>query len=209
MTSAIAPNQSPRLQVESLACAHGGPYDLTLAAGECVAVGGRSGSGKSVLLRMIADLDPHTGEVRLDGRACSSWPAPTWRRHVVYHAAEPAWWAPTAREHFGADGCSRVEALLPRLDLDPALLDADITRLSTGERQRLALIRSLARSPRVLLLDEPTSALDHAGTSAVERLLAECVGLGLSVLWVTHTPEQAVRIGHRHVEIRERRLHAS
>ncbi len=58
-----------------------GPVDLTLAAGECVALSGPSGAGKSLLLRAIADLDPSDGEVSLDGTAREAIPAPAWRRH--------------------------------------------------------------------------------------------------------------------------------
>jgi ABC-type iron transport system FetAB ATPase subunit len=199
---------APRLQVDALTSPHGGPFDLSVEPGECVAVVGRSGSGKSVLLRLIADLDPHQGEVRLDGRACSSHAAPQWRRQVVYQAAEPAWWADTARAHFPKTSAVEIEALLPVVGLDPVLLDSDITRLSTGERQRMALMRSLACEPRVLLLDEPTAALDQASTLMVESLLAARVAAGLSVIWVTHSREQALRVGHRVLEVRAKRIEA-
>lgn len=199
-------NGGPRLRVDALASPHGGPFELSLGAGECIAVVGRSGSGKSVLLRLIADLDPHTGEVWLEGVARSSCPAPQWRRQVVYQAAEPAWWAATARAHFAPDSLPLIESSLTALGLDLVLLDVDITRLSTGERQRMALVRSLACAPRVLLLDEPTAALDHASTLAVEAVIAARIGAGLSVLFVTHSREQAGRVAHRVLEVRERRM---
>jgi len=72
-----------------------------------------------------------------------------------------------------------------------------ITRLSTGERLRLALIRALMVRPKVLLLDEPTAALDPASVAAVESLIAARIQSGLAVLWVTHDAEQAKRIAHR------------
>lgn len=200
---------APLLEVDGLVSQHGGPFELSVRHGECVAVVGRSGSGKSVLLRMIADLDPHQGEVWLGGRARSTWPAPAWRRQVVFQAAEPFWWARTAREHFSTLDLPPVESLLPELGLAPALLDSEVTRLSTGERQRMALLRSLARRPRVLLLDEPTAALDQASTLAVEALLAARMQAGLSVLLVTHSREQAVRVGRRLLEVRDHRIHAA
>jgi ABC-type iron transport system FetAB ATPase subunit len=203
------PDGPPRLRVEGLVSPHGGPYSLAVDHGECVAVIGRSGSGKSVLLRLIADLDPHEGEVLLDGRARSSWPAPHWRGQVVYQPAEPAWWATTARAHFGRATASAIDPLMEGLGLGAELLDADITRLSTGERQRMALVRSLACEPQVLLLDEPTAALDHASTLALEALLADRVRAGLSVVLVTHSREQAERAGHRLLEVRERQVHAA
>jgi ABC transporter len=72
-----------------------------------------------------------------------------------------------------------------------------ISRLSTGERLRLALIRALVVRPKVLLLDEPTAALDPASVAAVESLITTQVRAGLAVLWVTHDAEQAKRIAHR------------
>ncbi|MDB5850418.1 MAG: hypothetical protein JWP29_4170 [Rhodoferax sp.] len=191
-----------------LRCDHGGPYRLDIQAGECVAVVGRSGSGKSVLLRLIADLDPHEGEVALHGRLRSTWAAPEWRAQVVYQAAEPAWWAATAGEHMNGATAEVLAPWLARLGLDAELLDADVTRLSTGERQRMALVRSLSRQPRVLLLDEPTASLDAASALAVEQLVAEKMQRdGLVVVLVTHAREQADRLGHRVLQVRDRGLH--
>ena len=62
------------------------PVSLEVADGECVSVQGPSGSGKSLLLRAIADLDLNEGQAFLDGRPRASMPAPEWRRQVVYLA---------------------------------------------------------------------------------------------------------------------------
>ena len=75
------------LELRALQRLHVGPISLELATGRCAAIEGRSGSGKSVLLRTIADLDPHEGDAALDGEACSQMPAPLWRRRVTYVAA--------------------------------------------------------------------------------------------------------------------------
>src|SRR5690348_5206128 len=71
-----------------------------LGSGECIALQGASGSGKTVLMRAIADLDPNEGTIKLDGVLRESVPAPAWRRQVTYLAAEPGWWADTVQEHF-------------------------------------------------------------------------------------------------------------
>jgi len=78
-----------------------------------------------------------------------------------------------------------------------------IARLSTGERLRLALIRALMVRPKVLLVDEPTAALDPASVAAVESLITTRLSAGLAVLWVTHDTEQAKRIGHRLLVVKD------
>lgn len=203
------PADTPRLRLCGLRSRLAGPFDLTLSTGECVAVTGPSGAGKSLLLRMIADLDPNDGQVWLDGRERHTWPAPAWRKRVVYNAAEAGWWAERVAAHFPGPALDATRTLAPRLGLDPALVDAVVTRLSTGERQRLALLRALAGTPPVLLLDEPTGALDEASTARVEALLAERLAAGTAILMVTHSPAQAARLGQRRLRLDDRRLVAA
>jgi ABC-type multidrug transport system ATPase subunit len=175
---------------------HIGPLDLTVEPGTCVAVMGPSGAGKSVLLRMIADLDPHEGEVTLDGVRCAAMPAPQWRRHVTYVPADSGWWAPTVAEHF--DASIDLPALLPTLGIAADAGSWAVSRLSTGERQRLALLRALRPETRVLLLDEPTSGLDQVSVERIESLLRERMQGGLGILMVTHDVVQAERLAsHR------------
>lgn len=195
---------APRLRLAGLHSALAGPFDLQVAAGECVAVTGPSGSGKSLFLRMVADLDPNEGQVWLDGRERSSFSGPEWRRHVAYAAAEPGWWGEMVAMHFTDLGAAK--ALAARLGLLPAMLDGPVLRLSTGERQRLALVRTFVTGPPVLLLDEPTGALDAGSVGQVEALLGERLALGAAILLVTHDAALARRIGHRHLLMHERHL---
>ncbi|MBI3512692.1 MAG: ATP-binding cassette domain-containing protein [Proteobacteria bacterium] len=194
------------LVVERLQRLGFGPFELTLAPGECVGIAGPSGAGKSVFLRMIADLDPHDGTARLADAAREAMPAPAWRRLVTYLPAESGWWAETVGAHM--TDSVRARALLPALLLPDDVLSWPVTRLSTGERQRLALIRALIQEPRVLLLDEPTSALDPAATAAVETLLRQALARGTSLILVSHDAHQTARLGRRQLAMAAGQLHA-
>jgi phosphate-transporting ATPase len=163
--------------------------------GECVSLQGPSGAGKSLLLRAIADLDPNEGTVKLDGMLREAVPAPRWRSQVTYVAAEPGWWCDTVREHFTQ--WDQAMPLVERLGLPPDCGTWNIPRLSTGEKQRLGLVRALMLQSRVLLLDEPTSALDATSTATVEAIVAERVSAGTGVLWSTHDGAQALRVASR------------
>ncbi|WP_197094593.1 ABC transporter ATP-binding protein [Microvirga massiliensis] len=194
----------PRLEARALRRLHVGPTDLTIERGTCVSIAGQSGSGKSVLLRMIADLDPHDGDAFLDGRACSRMPAPAWRHRVTYVAAESGWWDESVGVHFAAG--TDFATLLPSVGLPAEASGWPVARLSTGERQRLALLRALGPDNRVLLLDEPTSGLDEASVALVEAVLRERLARGTAILLVTHDPDQAARMASRHLELRDGRL---
>jgi ABC-type multidrug transport system ATPase subunit len=180
------------LVIEQLRRPGFGPYDLVLEGGACCVVTGPSGAGKSVLLRMIADLDPSEGTVTLDGTRREALPAPAWRRRVTYLPAESGWWADTVDEHFPAT--DDIDAGLEALRLPRDAPAWPVARLSTGERQRLALLRALVQEPRVLLLDEPTSALDEETTRAVEAVLRERLERGAIMLLVSHAAAQAERM---------------
>ena len=168
------------------------PVSLQLENGTCIAIHGRSGSGKSLMLRAIADLDPCQGCVTLDGRASSDMPAPAWRRLVTYVAAQSGWWAETVGEHFEEPDIAAV--YLVRLGLDDDAINWPVSRLSTGELQRLSILRAIIQTPRVLLLDEPTSALDPEATALVEGILHEKLSDGCSIIMVTHDAAQARRM---------------
>lgn len=193
-----------RLRLEGLRSPLAGPFDLSVAAGACVAVTGESGSGKSLFLRLVADLDPGAGEAWLDGQARSAMPAPRWRRQVAYLPADSGWWDERVAAHFSDLAAAR--ALAARLGLKPELLDGPVLRLSTGERQRLALARAMLAAPPVLLLDEPTGALDAASVGLVEALLRERMADGAAILMVTHDSTQPGRLGARHLAMTGGRL---
>lgn len=167
---------------------------FTLGAAESKTVTGASGSGKSQLLRAIADLDPNFGEVFLGDKERASFQANEWRMQVQYVAAESGWWDEAVAAHF--DDLNAASQLLPKVRLPEDCLSWMVRRLSSGEKQRLALVRALILKPRVLLLDEPTSALDEFTSEAVENLLLDYCSQGASLLIVSHDAEQAAKFSN-------------
>jgi len=182
-----------------------GPIDFTVACGTCVTMSGQSGSGKSVLLRMIADLDPHEGDAWLDDRSRSSMDAHLWRRAVGYVPAESGWWSDRVCDHFSA--LDVAKAMAPAIGLPVPLFDVAVARLSTGEKQRMALLRAISVSPTILLLDEPCSALDETTTLKVENLLNTMISKGLGLVIVSHNEAQVQRMGHRKFHMLAGQLH--
>lgn len=184
------------------------PLSFQVESGACLAVEGPSGSGKTCLLRAIADLDPAMGQVFLDGAERGEMSAQAWRRSVRYCAAEPAWWTDTPRPAFHAGHArtgkindNKLLRLLERLGLSAAHLDRSIHVLSTGERQRLALVRSVLDDPRVLLLDEPTAALDSASAALVEELLKYLLLSGCCILLASHDLALIDRLSHARLQL--------
>ena len=191
------------LRIENLKRAGVSADGITVAAGSCVALHGASGSGKTLLLRAIADLDEAEGEVWLDQQARSGMSGPQWRRQVSYVAAESHWWGRLVREHAKAWGVPDLQ----RLGFGPEVLDWEVQRLSSGERQRLAIARVLAGAPSALLLDEPTANLDQTNAQRVEQLIeAWRRDSNGCVVWVSHDPAQRARVADAQFEIQDGRV---
>ncbi len=191
------------LQVRDLCRPMLGPLSLGVDAGECVCISGPSGAGKSQLLRAIADLDPHDGEVLLGGQPASSIKPYRWRARVGLLPPESHWWLPTAGGHFpGGTPVAPAELGLPE-----DIMDQPVERLSSGEKQRLALLRLLANRPQVLLLDEPTANLDPANTERAERVINRFRESGsAAVIWISHDPAQVASLGCRALRLADGRL---
>ena len=194
----------PRLRVDNLCLHDVGPFNLEVENGACIGLSGPSGSGKSLFLRAIADLEVHTGSVYMDGKEQAQIPAPDWRRQVGLLPAESMWWFDTVGEHFSSvDDASNLK----RLGFDSDVWGWPVSRLSSGERQRLALVRLLENRPRLLLLDEPTANLDEGNTQRVETLIHDYrFESGAAVLWVGHQKAQLERIADRIIGLSAGRL---
>lgn len=191
------------LSIRDLSAAAIRAESLDVAKGEAVVLTGPSGSGKSRLLRAIADLDPNEGQVTLGGRPREAFTPPEWRRAVGFVPAESGWWADTVRAHMPEGDAA---ALIEELGLPAGALDWDVPRLSTGEKHRLAIARALLTEPRFLMLDEPSAALDREATGALEALIAKRKAAGLGLLIVTHDGAQAGRLADRRRRVADGRL---
>lgn len=198
-----ADSRTGALRLDGLQVGQIAPIALDIAPGEILCLSGPSGAGKSRILRAIADLDEHQGGVWLGQVAQSAIRAHCWRGWVMLIPAESPWWADQVGEHFGAIAPEQ----LPALGLDPQALTWQVSRLSSGEKQRLALLRARSRGPRALLLDEPTANLDPDMTLHTEAWLVTWIReQRLPVLWVSHDREQIRRVADRHYHIRDNGL---
>lgn len=168
-------------------------FSLKVAPGETLLIQGKSGCGKTTLLRLMAWLEePGGGELYCDGRSYSDYYPPDLRRQVSLVAQTPVMMEGSTWRNMtlGLDEPVSEEALflwMDRFDLDRSLLKRQAESLSVGQQQRAAVIRNLLIKPKVLLLDEPTSGLDPESTeifiSAIKRV---CQEDGLTLVWNSH-----------------------
>jgi len=182
---------------------HFGPLNLSIRQGEHVVLLGRSGSGKSLLLEMISGfLLPRKGHIFLDGEDISGIPANKRPIGLVFqHAALFPHMSVYGNLAYPlhASGMSKarivreIESLAEKFSIGH-LLERNPTSLSGGEIQRVSIARTLARKPKVLLLDEPLSALDVQLRDDVRQLLRNLTSEDLTILHVTHDPEEALRL---------------
>jgi ABC-2 type transport system ATP-binding protein len=172
-------------------------FSLRVGAGEAVVVRGGNGAGKSTLLRCVAGLHPAAAGTVWVGDRAADETSPHFRRMVAALLDDGAWYPSlTVGEH--VELVRRVNQPVTRpwweagelvdlLGLAP-VADDPPTRLSSGQRQRLALAMTFARPSGLLLLDEPERHLDAAGRATVAALVGEYVGAGGAALVTTHDP---------------------
>ena len=188
---------------------------IQVSAGEILAVVGPSGAGKSSFLRLLNRLDEPTSGTVLLGSVDYRSIAPQELRRRVGMVMQTAFLFPgtiAANIAFGPRqrgetmAPAQIASLLERVGL-PGFADRDIGNLSGGEAQRVALARTLANSPEVLLLDEPTSALDQSSVREVEELVLGIIReRRMACVIVTHNREQAARLANRTMVMEAGRL---
>ena len=197
--------QPPAIQIDNLTVSYDGKtilsdFSLRLESGQKVTLSGRSGSGKSTVLRCILGfIIPNEGVIYINGEQLTSssvWPL---RRKMAYVAQEPLLGSGSVHEilerpfNYRAntkkrDNLSRIPELFTKFMLPNELINKDIELLSGGEKQRVAIISAELLDRRILLLDEASSALDKVSKQAVNEFF--CARQDLSVLSISHEPEQ-------------------
>lgn len=192
---------NPLLIIEQVGIAPLKAFSTKVSSQTCVVLCGPSGCGKSRLLYALADMLPHEGAVKLAGIDCLQLSPAQWRSQVMLVPNRIEWWFETAAEHFLTQPS---EADLTSLGLTVEQLTTPITQLSTGQKQRLGLLRAILRKPRVLLLDEPTANLDAENTLAVEAFVKRWLVQGeQSVIWCSHDEAQILRIADQRWQVEQ------
>ncbi len=196
------------LKLEALKIPGLAAVDMTVASGDCVGLTGVSGSGKTRLLRSVADLDEHGGHVYIDDAEQSSMPAHEWRRRVSLLPAESVWWQDRVGQHFATlNNTGAEQRLFADFGFDADVLQWSVSRLSSGEKQRLAILRMLQNQPRVLLLDEPTANLDSGNRATGERLITGYIEKNrAAAIWVSHDESQLRRVCSRRYHVGQGRI---
>lgn len=183
--------------------------------GEFVTITGPSGSGKSTFLKMINHLvSPSHGGIYYMDKNLFEYDAVELRKEIVMCFQMPYLFGESIYDNLSFP--FQIRKMNPDQDLivrtislfniGEDLLNKDIRNLSGGEKQRVALARSIIFNPNVLLLDEVTSALDEENTLLVERVIKDLNKKGTTVFWITHDLNQESRLSGRKVHINKGKL---
>ena len=184
--------------------------DLTIPAGEIVALVGPSGCGKTTTLKMINRLiEPTSGTIEIDGRPVTERPVHELRREIGYVIQQTGLFPHrTVRANIATvpkllgwekrRSEARVDELAELVGLDPALLSRYPDALSGGQQQRVGVARALAADPPILLMDEPYSAVDPIVRARLQDELLDLQRrLHKTIVLVTHDVDEAIKLGDR------------
>lgn len=211
---------SAKIEFQNVSYQHDGKKiisDMSIGflPGDYVSIVGPSGSGKSTLLRLCCHLiSPTEGTILLDGKDMLLQNPMELRKRIRYCFQEPVLWGNSVEDNVAfpyhirnqkAD-IGQIESLLSDFNMDKGYLHQEIKNLSGGEKQRIALIRTMLFEPEVFLLDEVTSALDAENTGLVEKAVLALSRKGVTVLWVTHNDEQSRKYANKLLTVENGRM---
>lgn len=203
------------------------PFDLEIRAGEVVGLAGLLGSGRSELARLLFGADKaDRGRVEVDGVALSTLtPRAAIGAGIAFSSEDRAGEGLVAdlsvRENLilamqAARGWARpvpratadrlVAKYVDALGIRPANPDTPIRTLSGGNQQKVLLARWLVTAPRLLILDEPTRGIDVGAKARIQRVVADLAAAGMAILFISAELEEVLRLSHRVVVLRDRRV---
>lgn len=186
--------------------------NIEVNIGEFISVVGHSGSGKSTFFKMCADLiSPTKGSVKYLGKDYLEYEPMELRKKIAYCFQTPHLFGDTVLDNFKfpysirntSVDYRRINKLMGEFKFNKEYLKKDVKSLSGGEKQRIALIRSLLFNPDILLLDESTSALDADNTCIVENVIKKLNEEGITIMWITHNQEQSRKYANKLVTIED------
>ncbi len=209
-----------QLEFQNVSYTHGGKtilknLSVSFEAGDYVSIVGSSGSGKSTFLRLCCNLiSPTEGAIFFNGKNILEEPPTELRKKISYCFQEPILWGTTVEDNLSfpyrirnqKTDTGRIAALLSDFNLDKSCIHQEVKNLSGGEKQRIALTRTMLFKPDILLLDEVTSALDAENTGLVEKAILNWNRRGVTVLWVTHSEAQSRKYANQLLTIENGRL---
>lgn len=179
---------------------------IEVGEGDFIYIVGPSGSGKSTFLKLCCHLiSPVKGNISYNNKDFFEFNPTDLRKNISYCFQTPYLFGDTVEENLNFPyeirdkkiDLEKIYELLYLFKLDKDFLKKNVKNLSGGEKQRIALIRNILFKPEILLLDEVTSALDVENTLIVENVIKSLNEDGITILWVTHNPEQSRRHGNK------------
>lgn len=185
---------------------------VSIGQGDFISIVGSSGSGKSTFLKLCSHLiSPTEGNIVFKGKNFTEYNPAELRKSIAYCFQTPYLFGDTVLENINFPFSirdvkldqKRVNDLFSMFHMSTDYLGKDTKNLSGGEKQRIALIRSLLFMPEILLLDEITSALDVENASIVENVITSLNNEGITVLWITHNLEQSRKYANKLMTIED------
>lgn len=179
---------------------------LIINKGDFISLSGPSAAGKSTFFRVCSNLlSPTSGDIFFKGNRYEDYCPLELRKNIAYCCQNSYLFGNTVMDnmifpyfvrHLEPD-LKRIHFLLELFQMSEDYLKRPIDKLSGGEKQKIALIRSLIFMPEMLLLDEITSALDRDNAKIVEDIIHSLNTEGITIMWITHQPEQIKKYANK------------